>query len=113
MFKEEDDSKKDLDSDNYLTFVLDMNMNGIKITKNEPSTGLSTVPFATINFNNVRLNKDRILSESMDGRSVTDLLIGDSRLQSSIANMVLAKDMLKHLVRYATKTQCLSQKIRY
>lgn len=112
-FNEEDNSNKDIDSDNYLTFVLDMNVNGITISRNEPAAGLSSVPFATINFNNVRLNKDRILSESTDGRSVTDLLIGDSRLQSSIANMVLAKEMLKHFVKYVSNAQCFSQKIRY
>lgn len=112
-FRATDDDKSDIDDDDYLTLIVDRNSNGVTVAEEETSFGLQTIPFTTINFSNVRLSRNRILSESVDGRQVPRKLIEHSRLQSSIANMVLAKEMFKHLIKYTTHTKCLSQKIRY
>lgn len=103
----------DGDSDNYYTFIVDTNALGVTVTE-EPviSRGLATVPFARINFTDVRLSKDRILSDSVDGRYVAKKLIEHSRLQSAVANMVLAKKMLKHFLEYAATANYPSQKVR-
>lgn len=112
-FQLSDKATNDIDDDDYLTFIVDMDSSGITVTEETTSFGLQTIPFASINFANVRLSKGRILSESADGRQATRKLIEHSRLQSSIANMVLAKEMLKHFIKYTTNATCFSQKIRY
>lgn len=109
------DESEELDSehDSYMTFIVDMNALGVTVTEEPCSTGgLATVPFTRINFADVRLTKDRILDDSVDGRYVANKLIEHSRLQSAVANMVLAKEMFRHFLEYAAHTSYPSQKVR-
>lgn len=112
LFKAESE-ETDTENDSYLTLVVDMNSFGVTVTEESTATkGLETIPFARINFSNVRLSKDRILNESVDGRNPAKKLIEHSRLQSSVGNLVLAKGMLAHLLEYAAGANYYSQKLR-
>lgn len=109
---DEDDDDMDIDEEDYITFVIDPKTNGISIDDEKKLIGCNDVPFATINFSNVRVSKEQILSQTHDGRKISDRLVESSRLQSAILNMVLAKNTFKYLVDFAVHTACGSDKMR-
>lgn len=98
--------------DSYITFVIDPKSSGIKIAEEPSTVGCNDVPFATIEFSNVYVGKDQILSETSDDRKISDKLIASSRLQSATLNMIVAKNMLKHLINFAISTDCNTENLR-
>lgn len=98
--------------DPYITFVVDPKSSGIKISEESSTIGCIDVPFATIEFSNVYVGKEQILSETSDDRKISEKLIASSRLQSATLNMIVAKNMLKHLINFAISTDCNSENLR-
>lgn len=74
--------------------------------------GCKEVPFATVNFSNVRIGEDQILSEGLDDRKISDKLITSSRLQMATLNMIQAKNILNHTVNFSLSAKCSSEKLR-
>lgn len=112
---DDDESNDDVDDeyiDSYITFVVDPKSSGITISDERPTIGCNDVPFATVKFSNVHVRKDQILSETFDDRKISEKLIASSRLQSATLNMVVAKNMLKHLINFAISTDCNAENLR-
>lgn len=113
---EDDSDVNDYDEDeyvdSYITFVIDPKSSGISISDERPTIGCNDVPFATVNFCNVYVRKDQILSETFDDRKISEKLIASSRLQSATLNMVVAKNFLKHLINFAISTDCNAENLR-
>lgn len=109
---DDDDDDMEVNDEDYVAFVIDPKANGISIDNENKLIGCNDVPFTTINFSNVRVTKDQILSETHDGRNISNTLIESSRLQAAILNMVLAKNMFKYLVDFAVHSECGSDKMR-
>lgn len=111
-FEEDEEDNEDF-FDAYLTIVLDPKLSGITIDDQSKSIGCNDVPFATINFSNVRVSKSQILSEGLDDRKISQKLVTSSRLQAATLNMVQAKNMLKQLIKFIISAECNTQKLRY
>lgn len=112
---DEDDIGDDDDSefvDSYITFVLDPKSSGIKISEEKPTIGGNDVPFTTIKFSNVYVRKNQILSETFDDRKISEKLIASSRLQLATLNLIVAKNMLDHLIKFAISTDCNGENLR-
>lgn len=98
--------------DPYITFVVDPKSSGIAISEERPMIGCNDVPFATIEFSNVYVGKGQILSETSDDRKISEKLIASSRLQAATLNMIVAKNMLKHLINFGISTDCNAENLR-
>lgn len=112
---ESDEMEEEIDedsSDSYITFIVDPKSSGITVSEENRTIGCSNVPYATVNFSNVHVGKDQILSESLDDRKISDKLMDSSRLQSATLNMVLAKNILQHLIEFTISVKCNSEKLR-
>lgn len=109
---EEDDEDAELFFDPYLTVSLDPKSSGITIVDERNTIGCNEVPFTTVNFSDVRIGKDQILSESFDDRKISQKLIASSRLKIATLNMIQAKKMFNHLVNFSLSAECNSEKIR-
>lgn len=107
---DEDDDDDYFDA--YLTIVLDLKSPGITITDQSKTIGCNDVPFATVNFSNVRVSKSQILSEGSDDRKISQKLITSSRLQSATLNLIQAKNLLKKLIDFSISAGINSQKMR-
>lgn len=107
---DDDDESEYFDS--YIAFVVDPKSSGINILEERSTIGCNDVPFATIEFSNVYVRKDQILSETSDDRKISEKLIASSRLQSATLNMIMAKNMLNHLINFAITTDCNGEKLR-
>lgn len=112
--KEELDEDDDEDEifDRYLACVVDPNTSGITMTDERQTIGCNDVPFVTVNFNDVRISKSQILTETLDDRKISDKLVASSRLQSATLNMVQARQILTHLLHFCINTECYSEKLR-
>lgn len=98
--------------DSHITFVVDPKSSGILISEERTTIGCNDVPFATVNFSNVHVRKDQILSETFDDRKISEKLIASSRLQSATLNMIVAKNILKHLINVSISTDCNAENLR-
>lgn len=98
--------------DAHLTIVLDPKSTGITIVDQSKTIGCNDVPFATINFSNVYVDKSQILSEGQDDRKTSEKLLSSSRLQSATVNMIQTKNILKQLINFSLSAECNSQKLR-
>lgn len=107
---EPDEEDDDEFFDAYLTIALDPKSSGISIVDHNKTIGCNDVPFATVNFSNVRVSKSQILTE--DDQKISQKLITSSRLQSATLNMIQAKNMLKQLINFCISTEINSQKLR-
>lgn len=113
--KMDDEDEDDIDEDfidSHIAFVVDPKSSGITISDESQTIGCSNVPYAKINFSNVYVGKDQILSETQDDRKISEKLIASSRLQSSTLNMVVAKNILGHLIKFTIDVKCNSEKLR-
>lgn len=109
---EDDPDDKDY-IDDFMTIVLDPHSSGITTVEESKTIGCNDVPFTTVNFNNVRIGKDQILSEGVDDRKISQKLINSSRLQAATLNMIQAKNILNRITEFSISTECNSEKLRY
>lgn len=108
---DEEDDEEFFDA--YLTIVLDPKSSGITIVEQSETIGCNEVPFVTVKFSNVRVDKSQILSEGQDDRKISEKLVTSARLQSATLNMVQAKNILIQLIKFSVSAECNSQKLRY
>ncbi|XP_031628107.1 complex I assembly factor ACAD9, mitochondrial-like [Contarinia nasturtii] len=109
---DDDDDDDDDFFDAYLTIVLDPKSSGITFSDEYKTIGCNDVPFVTVNFENVRIEKDQILSENTDDRKISQKLLASSRLQMATLNMVQAKNMFNKIVTFTIRSACNSEKLR-
>lgn len=110
---EDDDTEDDDYFDAYMTVVLDPKSSGITMIDEAETIGCKDVPFKTINFSNVRIQKDPILSEGFDDRKISQKLIASSRLYESTLNMIQAKNLLNQLIELSIESSWNSEKMRW
>lgn len=112
-FDDDEDSDDDFEYyDSYLTVLLDPKSSGITLNEEYKTIGCNDVPFVTVNFSNVHIGKDQILSEGLDDRKISEKLLASSRLQMATLNMVQAKNMLNQIVEFSISSECNSEKLR-
>lgn len=109
---DEDDPDNDDFIDAYMTIVLDPHTSGITFIEEDKTIGCNDVPFVTVNFSNVHIGKDQILTEGIDDRKISQKLLTSSRLQAATLNMVQARNILNHLIKFTICTECDSEKLR-
>lgn len=112
--KREDDEDEDDEDffDSYMTIIVDPKTSGITISDEYKTIGCNDVPFASIKFSNVYIEKDRILSETNDDRQISQKLLSSARIQSATLNMIQVKNMLNYLVNFSLRTECNEEKLR-
>lgn len=98
--------------DDYMAFVLDSKAPGITYTDAGNTFLGNEIPLTTVNFSNVHVEKEKLLSESIDYRKTSDKLIVSSRLQAATLNMIQAKNTLNHLIQYSVNTKINSENLR-
>lgn len=114
--RDEDESDIEFDDDDYIdeyiTFVIDPKSSGVTISRERSTIGCNDVPYSKVDFRNVFVKKDQILSETADDRKISEKLIASSRLQLATLNMIVAKNMLGNLIRFAISTDCNAENLR-
>lgn len=85
---------------------------GVLISDESQTIGCNHVPYTTVNFFDVRIDRDQILSESVDAQKAHEKLAYGSRLQDATFNYVQAKKILNFVVTHVINNECNSQKLR-
>lgn len=98
--------------DAYLAFVIDPKSSGITVRQEPATIGCNDVPFATVEFCNVYVKKNQILSETVDDRKISEKLVASSRLQLATLNMIVAKNMFRKLMKFVITTDCNAENLR-